>query len=96
MTLHQPPSKAIHKEPQMYDVIQSALTATAEFIAIAGITLILVHAVYTQHCKFMSEFCPPVAAPWAESKPMSRKLRESKAGKDFGVTPPAAWRGATA
>jgi len=79
----------------MYALIQSALTAAAEIIAIAGITLIVVHAVYTQHCKFMSEFCPPVALitadPWAKSNTVSRKPRESKAGEDFRVTSLAAW-----
>jgi hypothetical protein len=69
----------------MYDIIQSALTAAAEFVAIAGITLILAHALYTQHCKFMSEFCPPVATcqpviidPWAESKSVSRTPKRSR------------------
>ena len=79
----------------MYDLIQSALTAAAEIIAIAGITLILAHALYTQHCNFMSEFCPPVAPirsdSWAESKTVSRKPRETKAGEDFRVTSPEAW-----
>jgi hypothetical protein len=68
----------------MYDLIQSALTAAAEFIAIAGITLIIAHAVYTQHCKFMSEFCPPVApnpSAITQSKAVSRKLPQSKTGE---------------
>jgi len=67
----------------MYDLIQSALTAAAEFIAIAGITLIIAHALYTQHCKFLSEFCPPVAQdPPAitQSKAESRQPRQSKTG----------------
>ena len=68
----------------MYDLIQSALTATAEFIAIAGITLIIAHALYTQHCQFMSEFCPPVAPnppAIAQSKAESRKPPQSKTGE---------------
>jgi hypothetical protein len=84
----------------MYDVIQSALTATAEFIAIAGITLIVAHAFYTQHCKFKSEFCPPVVPittdPWAESKKVSCKLRESKVRGDFKVPAPTAFVAAAA
>lgn len=45
----------------MYDLIQSALTASIEFIAIAGFGGIAVHAIWSQHCKFMTDFCPPVA-----------------------------------
>ena len=66
-----------------YEIAQSALTATAEVIAIAGITLIIAHALYTQHCKFLSEFCPPVAPnPPAitQSKAVSRKPPQSKTG----------------
>jgi hypothetical protein len=44
-----------------YEIAQSALTAAAEVIAIAGITGIVAHALYTQHKNFMTEFCPPVA-----------------------------------
>ena len=78
-----------------YEIAQATLTSAAEIITIAGIMLILAYALYTQHCKFMSEFCPPVAPiradSWAESKTVSRKPRESKAGEDFRVTSPAAW-----
>jgi len=84
----------------MSDFIQSALTATAEIIAIAGITLIVAHALYTQHCKFMSEFCPPVAPTrtdsWAESKKLSCKPRDSKVKGDFQITIPTAWEEAAA
>ncbi len=44
-----------------YEIAQVTLTAAAEVIAIAGITLIIAHALYTQHQHFMTEFCPPVA-----------------------------------
>jgi hypothetical protein len=51
----------------MYDLIQNALTAAAEVIAIAGITGIVAHALYTQHKNFMTEFCPPVAPAVVEA-----------------------------
>ncbi len=46
----------------MYDLIQSALTAAAEVIAIAGLTGIAAHAIWKQHTSWMKMYCPPVAA----------------------------------
>jgi hypothetical protein len=44
----------------MYDLVQSALTATIETVAIAGIAGIIVHAFYAQHTRWMDAYCPPV------------------------------------
>jgi len=46
----------------MHDLIQSALTAATEIIAIAGLTGIAVHAIWKQHTTWMSAYCPPVGA----------------------------------
>ena len=45
----------------MYDLIQSALTAATEIIAIAGLTGIAAHAMWKQHTNWMSSYCPAVA-----------------------------------
>jgi hypothetical protein len=44
----------------MYDLIQTALTAATEVIAIAGITGIAAHAIFTAHQCWMSTYCPAV------------------------------------
>jgi hypothetical protein len=46
----------------MYDLIQTALTAATEIIALAGITGIAAHAIWKQHTTWMKMYCPPVAA----------------------------------
>lgn len=48
-----------------YDLIQSALTATIEFVAIAGFGGIIAHAFITSHCRWMATYCPPVT-PFVE------------------------------
>jgi len=50
----------------MYDLMQTALTATIEAIATIGVTGIIAHAFYSHHCKWMREYCPPVGQPQAE------------------------------
>jgi hypothetical protein len=45
----------------MHDLIQTALTAATEVIAIAGLTGIAVHAIWKQHTTWMSTSCPTVA-----------------------------------
>lgn len=44
-----------------YELIQSALTALINVTAIAGTTGIIIHALYTQHKRFMDAYCPSVA-----------------------------------
>jgi hypothetical protein len=46
----------------MHDLVQTALTAATEVIAIAGLTGIAVHAIWKQHTNWMSAYCPSVAA----------------------------------
>ena len=46
----------------MYDLIQSALTAATEVVAIVGLTGIAAHAIWKQHTSWMQAYCPPVAA----------------------------------
>ena len=43
------------------ETLQNLLTIAAEATVIVGIAGIAVHAIYTQHKNFMTEFCPPVA-----------------------------------
>ena len=52
-----------------YEIAQATLTVAAEIIVIAGITLIIAHALYTQHQSFMTEFCPSVAPYQPEVQP---------------------------
>ena len=44
----------------MHDLIQSALTVATEITAIAGLTGIAAHAVWKQHTRWMSTYCPVV------------------------------------
>lgn len=44
-----------------YEIAQNLLTASYEIVAIAGLTGIIAHAFYSQHKRFMSTYCPPVA-----------------------------------
>jgi len=46
----------------MHDLIQSALTAATEVIAIAGFGGIAAHAIWKQHTSWTTAYCPPVAA----------------------------------
>ncbi len=46
----------------MYDLIQSALTAAINVTAIAGITGIFAHGLWTQHKRWMNEFCPALGS----------------------------------
>jgi hypothetical protein len=43
------------------ETLQNLLTIAAEATVIVGLAGIAVHAIYTQHKNFMTEFCPPVA-----------------------------------
>ncbi len=43
------------------EFVQDLLTAATQIIAIAGITGIVAHSFWSQHQRFMTEFCPPVA-----------------------------------
>jgi hypothetical protein len=51
-----------HEELTMYELIQSALTAAAEVIAIAGIAGIAALAIWKQHTNWMAAYYPPIAA----------------------------------
>ena len=51
-----------------YEIAQSALTAAAETTVIVGLAGIILHALYTQHQHFMTEFCPPVAPHQPEAQ----------------------------
>ncbi len=42
------------------EALQNLLTIAVEVIAIAGLTGIFAHAIGSQHCRFMSEYCPAV------------------------------------
>ena len=50
-----------------YELIQSALTAATEIIAIAGLTGIITHGLWTSHKNWMTEHCPPI--PHATTAP---------------------------
>jgi hypothetical protein len=52
----------------MYELIQSALTATIQAIAIAGFGGCLAHAIWTSHTNWLATYCPPVA-PYQEPEP---------------------------
>lgn len=54
------------------EMIQSALTATIEIVAIAGFGGIALHAIYTSHKRFMAEFCPPVAPYTPETQKVDK------------------------
>lgn len=58
----------------MYDLIQSALTATIESVAIAGFGGIALHAFWTSHCNWMAKYCPPVAPPTPDAQPLTENL----------------------
>jgi hypothetical protein len=45
----------------MYDLIQATLTVAIEFVTIAGLGGIIGHAVWSQHRRFMTDYCPAVA-----------------------------------
>jgi hypothetical protein len=49
-----------------YETIQTALTLSIEFVAIAGLGGIIAHALYSQHKHFMSTYCPAVTPFQAE------------------------------
>jgi hypothetical protein len=42
------------------ETLQNFLTVAIEVIAIAGLTGIFAHAIWTQHCRFMTDYCPVV------------------------------------
>ena len=51
----------------MYNAIQTALTATIELIAIAGLTGIALHAIYANTVKWMNIYCPSVGTDATEA-----------------------------
>jgi hypothetical protein len=44
-----------------YEIAQNLLTTAAEFIALAGLTGIITHAIWSQHQHFMTTYCPLIA-----------------------------------
>ena len=81
---------------------QALLTQTAtiiEGIMLLGLPL---YAIARHHLDEVKSLGAPQTTPQpevsaiAESKPVSRKPRESKAGEDFRVTSPEVWGGVAA
>ena len=58
-----------------YDLIQSALTAFINVVAIAGFAGCVLHSLFVSHNQFLAEFCPPVA-PYKPDKEV--EVREEK------------------
>lgn len=42
------------------ETLQNLLTFAIEFIALTGFGGITLHAIWSSHCKWMNEYCPPV------------------------------------
>jgi hypothetical protein len=71
----------------MYDLIQSALTATIEAVAIAGLTGIIIHAFYTRHTNWMNTYCPPIENYTPDTRDAEALTSEPEQPEETTVTP---------